>query len=83
VSGRTPVGLPISFEDDDLFYDIAGFEGANANLIMNPDASGENTSDVVVEYSKTAGSAFFAGVTVRFDTPIDFSTTRSRTDSGF
>jgi flagellin-like hook-associated protein FlgL len=73
VSGRTPVGLPIDFESSELFYDIAGFEGANANLIMNPDATGENTSNMVVEYSKTNGSAFFAGVTVRFDTPIDFS----------
>ncbi len=73
VSGGPVVGLPVDFEDATINYDLLGFEGANASVVMNPDQSGENTSATVVQYDKTDGSAFFAGVTLTLNEDIDFS----------
>ena len=58
VSGGIDVGLPVDFENADVTYDIAGFEGANASVVMNPDQTGENTSATVVQHDKTDGAAF-------------------------
>ena len=41
--------LPVDFESTTLDYDLIGFEGAESAVVANPDASGENTSDTVVE----------------------------------
>lgn len=68
------IQLPLDFENDNLAYNPAGFEGAASQVIVNPDQSGENTSGRVVETIKTDGAQFFAGTTITLDTPIDFST---------
>jgi len=39
--------------------------------------SGENTSDTVVETTKTEGAQFFAGTAMTLDVPIDFSESES------
>ena len=59
--------LPVDFESTTIDYDLIGFEGAESAVVANPDASGENTSDTVVETIKTEGAQFFAGtaMTVR------------------
>ena len=56
---------------------MIGFEGAESAVVANPDASGENTSDTVVETTKTEGSAFFAGTAMTLDVAIDFSESES------
>ena len=42
---------------------------------MNPDMSGENTSNTVMQTIKTEGSVFYAGTFVDVDTAVDFSQT--------
>ena len=56
---------------------MIGFEGAESAVVANPDASGENTSDTVVETTKTEGAAFFAGTAMTLDVAIDFSESES------
>ena len=69
--------LPVDFESTTLDYDLIGFEGAESAVVANPDASGENTSDTVVETIKTEGAQFFAGTAMLLDVPIDFSESES------
>lgn len=68
-----PVELPVDFENPDLDYVVFGFEGAESDIIPNPDPSGINTSGNVVRTIKTVGAQFFAGTIVELDVPIDFS----------
>ena len=56
---------------------VIGFEGAESAVVANPDASGENTSDTVVETTKTEGAQFFAGTAMTLDVAIDFSESES------
>lgn len=71
--GGTAIQLPVDFEDPDLNYTVFGFEGAESQIIDNPDPSGINTSERVVQTVKTVGAQFFAGTIVELDLPIDFS----------
>ncbi|MBT4918977.1 MAG: hypothetical protein HON09_05845, partial [Flavobacteriaceae bacterium] len=71
------VELPVTFESATANYNVIGFEGAESAVVANPDASGENTSDTVVETTKTEGSAFFAGTAMTLDVAIDFSESES------
>ena len=66
------IELPVDFELD-TDYGIIGFEGAESALVQNPDPSGENTSETVVETTKTEGAQFYAGTAMGLDSPIDFS----------
>jgi uncharacterized protein YkuJ/expansin (peptidoglycan-binding protein) len=69
--------LPVDFESTTIDYNLIGFEGAESAVVANPDASGENTSDTVVETIKTEGAQFFAGTAMMLDVPIDFSESES------
>ena len=71
------VKLPVTFESTTANYNLIGFEGAASTVIANPDATGENTSDTVVETVKTVGAQFFAGTAMTLDVPIDFSESES------
>lgn len=73
--GGDPVELPLDFEDPDLDYGLVGFEGAESEVLPNPDQTGVNTSATVVRSIKTEGAQFFAGTLIGLDTPIDFSAT--------
>lgn len=73
--GGDPVELPLDFEDPDLDYGVSGFEGAESEVLPNPDQSGINTSATVVRSIKTDGAQFFAGTIIGLDTPVDFSST--------
>jgi len=66
------IELPVDFELD-TDYGIIGFEGAESEVVSNPDLSGANTSETVVKSVKTEGSQFYAGTAMGLDTPIDFS----------
>ena len=69
--------LPVDFESATIDYNLIGFEGAESAVVANPDASGENTSDTVVETIKTEGAQFFAGTAMTLDVAIDFSESES------
>ena len=70
------IELPVDFELD-TDYGIIGFEGAESEVVSNPDLSGANTSETVVKSVKTEGSQFYAGTAMGIDTPIDFSESES------
>ena len=70
------IELPVDFELD-TDYGIIGFEGAESEVVSNPDLSGANTSETVVKSVKTEGSQFYAGTAMGLDTPIDFSESES------
>ena len=72
------VTLPLTFEEE-IDYGLNAFEGAESQVIMNPDMTGENTSDRVVETIKTQGAQFFAGTAIRLDGPLDLSEDRTFT----
>ena len=69
------IALPIDFELPADSYTFLGFEGADSTIEMNPDMSGENTSNTVMQTIKTEGSVFYAGTFVDVDTAVDFSQT--------
>jgi len=69
------ITLPIDFELPAASYTFLGFEGADSTIEMNPDMSGENTSNTVMQTIKTEGSVFYAGTFVDVDTAVDFSQT--------
>tara|TARA_B100000795_G_scaffold194102_1_gene148354 strand:- start:11104 stop:12681 length:1578 start_codon:yes stop_codon:yes gene_type:complete len=69
------IALPIDFELPAASYTFLGFEGADSTIEMNPDMSGENTSNTVMQTIKTEGSVFYAGTFIDVDTAVDFSDT--------
>ena len=70
------IELPVDFELD-TDYGLIGFEGAESSVVSNPDMSGENTSETVVETTKTVGAQFYAGTAMGLDSPINFSESES------
>ena len=68
--------MPVDFELD-TDYGLIGFEGAESSVVSNPDMSGENTSETVVETTKTVGAQFYAGTAMGLDSPINFSESES------
>ena len=72
--GGSPVSLPLAFEEGD--YTFSGFGGAGAEVIANPDQTG-NPSDNVVSSVKMSGSEVWGGVFIDLDAPLDFSQTQT------
>lgn len=68
-----PVLLPLDFEDETLEYAFFDFAGAINTRIANPDPSGINTSDHVVEFFKETGALVYAGTAIPLGENIDFS----------
>ncbi|MFM1878266.1 MAG: hypothetical protein RLZZ241_1132 [Bacteroidota bacterium] len=70
--------LPADFESSTISYNWIGFGSVDfseipSGVVPNPDATGINTSDFVVQISKTAGAQVWAGSTMTLAGPIDFS----------
>ncbi len=66
-----PVAIPLNFEYP-ITYGWFDFDGGNATVINNPDASGINTSAKVVRMIKNAGQPW-GGSFLTLSTPIDFT----------
>ncbi|WP_350294041.1 PKD domain-containing protein, partial [uncultured Croceitalea sp.] len=75
----TPVAataLPLDFEGCDTFPAADNFgDGLTSMLAENPDKTGINTSDFVLQIDKPTGSDFFAGVQNTFADNFDLTTT--------
>ena len=66
--------FPFDFETADLDYTFAGFGGAEATMVIdNPDKSGINTSNRVVNVNKASGAQTYAGASLSLSGPVDFS----------
>ncbi|MCH8534285.1 MAG: hypothetical protein LAT51_04375 [Flavobacteriaceae bacterium] len=70
------VELPLTFEGTTEF-DWAGFGGAEAQVINNPDNTPANPSNRVTEFFKSEGSETWAGTSLALDNPIDFSASQT------
>jgi hypothetical protein len=66
------IALPLTFESTTLTYSFTNFDGGNASVINNPDASGINTSAKVARMIKGAGQPW-GGAWIGLTNPIDFS----------
>ncbi len=71
-----PVGLPITFDDPNVNYDVTTFGGVTFEIVDNPDASGSNTSNSKVG-AITNGGAAFEGFYFDLGRPIDLATLKS------
>jgi len=67
--------LPLDFESATTTYSFTDFDGGVATKISNPQISGINTSDTVIQMVKGPG-AIWAGSKITMAAPIDFSTER-------
>lgn len=67
------LSLPMDFESDQLEYPFVNFGNAFSGVIDNPDRSGSNTSNKVVQYEKVAGAETWAGSFIQLPKAIDFS----------
>lgn len=67
------IQMPINFESTTLTYTWGGFGNANATLIINPDKSGSNLSNKVVEFNKSSGAQVWAGASLNLDSSVNFS----------
>ncbi|QOD60883.1 hypothetical protein H9I45_00080 [Polaribacter haliotis] len=70
--------LPVNFESSTLNYTWTGFGDPNFSaiptaVISNPDKSGINTTNTVLEIEKPSGSQVWAGASMPLDQGIDFS----------
>lgn len=73
--GSDAVAFPVGFESATVPYNLFAFggDGVNAVVVDNPDASGANTSDKVVQHDKAAGSEVWAGSGFELAQDIDLS----------
>ena len=74
----TPPSLPVDFESTSLDYTWTGFGASDfgpipASIINNPDKSGSNTSNKVLEISKPSGAQVWAGASMNLAGAIDFT----------
>lgn len=70
--------FPLTFEKSGMDYTWNGFGREDygaipAQLISNPDASGINTSETVLEINKLANAWEWAGASMNLAGPVDFS----------
>ena len=75
----TPIAatsLPVDFEGCETFLSSENFgDGITSGLAQNPDKTGINTSDFVLQVDKPAESSFFAGIQNTFENNFDLTTT--------
>jgi len=68
-----PVAIDLTFEEENRTYQIFPFGENTAAIIDNPDQSGENTSEKVIEMTKPTNAMVWAGVAIPLDEAIDGS----------
>jgi hypothetical protein len=76
-TGTEQLVLPLTFQSSTLNYAFTNFDGGNASVINNPDASGVNTSSRVARMVKGPGGQQWGGAFITLDAPIDFSSKKT------
>ena len=71
--GRGTVGLPLTFEEQDVEFTFVDFGGASAEVVDNPQMGSGNNSARVVRFSKNANSEVWGGVFIDASSVLDFS----------
>jgi hypothetical protein len=70
--------VPVNFEDPNLDYTFTGFGDPSfgpipTDIVANPDPSGINTTNTVLQIEKPSGSQTWAGASMPLANPIDFT----------
>lgn len=70
--------VPVNFENPDLDYTFTGFGDPNFGpiptaIVPNPDQSGINITNTVLQIEKPSGSQVWAGASMPLANPIDFT----------
>ena len=65
------LALPLDFESSTATYDFNNFGNAVSSVVVNPDATGLNTSGSVGRLAKAAGAETWAGSFIELADPID------------
>ncbi|WP_428741779.1 PKD domain-containing protein [Tenacibaculum sp.] len=76
ISIPLPVALPITFDDANVKYDVATFNGAAFDIVDNPDASGTNSTVSKVGAITNSGVAY-EGINFDLGTDIDLTTEKT------
>ena len=68
--------FPLDFESAAIDYTFTDFDGGNASIVGNPQATGINTSSKVVQMIKSGGKVW-GGSFISMAEPIDFSVNKT------
>ncbi|MEM9001476.1 MAG: PKD domain-containing protein, partial [Bacteroidota bacterium] len=71
-----PIMVPITFDDTNVNYDVATFNGAAFEIVANPDVSGTNDKESNVGQITNSGSEF-EGIFFDLGTPVDLTTEKT------
>ncbi len=70
--------LPIDFESNETFSGVfEADQGVTGNLVENPDMNDDNPSDMVFEFTKASGAAWYSGIFQILSEDLDLSTEKS------
>jgi hypothetical protein len=69
-----PTTLPIDFESGIVNTDFLNYNGANADIVLNPQVNGDNGSATVGQVIRNGGQ-FWAGSKLFLSNPLDLNTT--------
>ena len=76
ISIPNPMDLPITFDDPNVAYNVATFNGASFEILENPDVSGTNDKASKVGAITNSGAAY-EGVNFDLGTQLDLSTDKT------
>lgn len=71
--GDDKVTLPLDFESTTITYGFTSFGNASADVLDNPDPTGNNVSNKVAHINKAAGAEVWAGAFIDITDGIDFT----------
>ncbi len=76
ISIPNPITLPITFDDPNVAYNVAAFNGASFEIVDNPDVSGSNDKATKVGAITNSG-ATYEGINFDLGTQLDLTTDKS------
>ena len=78
ISIPNPIDLPITFDDPNVAYNVATFNGTSFEILDNPDVSGTNNKASKVGAITNIGAAY-EGINFDLGTQLDLSTDKTIT----
>jgi len=76
ISIPNPITLPVTFDDPNVNYNVASFNGASFEIVDNPDVSGSNDKATKVGAVTNSGAAY-EGINFDLGTQLDLTTDKT------
>ncbi|MGB5242886.1 MAG: carbohydrate binding domain-containing protein [Lutimonas sp.] len=76
ISIPNPITLPVTFDEPNVNYSVASFNGATFDIVDNPDVSGSNDKASKVGAITNSGAAF-EGINFDLGTQLDLTTDKT------